>query len=233
MPDAAAQAAFETSKQSRKRAEQYIIFAKDFHVDGVSVLKFEPDSLNYPIATINAANLPTGASSHNVAHYKDGRLNRNGYLYSYQGFHAGSLLFHGFPSGENVVFWYGNETPVTAIPSRGKTTYTGTAYGASFSQHDAGEFTYHVDFSTKLGYGTISGVAAVGEVKLQPTAFQARHDDVNNKQEFVFDGIAETQYSDMRYVSRFYGPQAEEMAGGAAGNGVVISFHGTRGAVVD
>ena len=177
--------------------------------------------------------LPAGFASLNASEtYKDDDSTESLTLRSYQGFHSGILLTYASDGKANSVADYGVYTPVAAIPTAGKATYNGIA----FDKDERGNFTYHVDFAARNGYGNITGMSSFGDISLASAAL-TDGDYWNEKGGVVkatgIHGQA-TAASGSRfdYDLAFYGNQAEELVGDLKNRSLEgIGVHGTRGAI--
>jgi len=100
-------------------------------------------------------------------------------------------------------------------------TYTGGAFNGK--QQQLGNLTYEVNFGTRVGSGTITGLTESGTVKLLPS------DIIGNE----IGGEAEVQQlpnTKFYYELEFFGPKAEEIAGSVWTTGAPASEIGFAGA---
>ncbi|MDO9735203.1 factor H binding family protein, partial [Glaesserella parasuis] len=89
----------------------------------------------------------------------------------------------------------GLKTQENAIPNEGSAIYLGKA----FKGQTAGELTYNVNFATRIGSGSISGLpvgqVTLGEANINGTALSGKANSNGN------------------YRLEFFGPNAEEIGG--------------------
>ena len=177
--------------------------------------------------------LPAGFASQNASKtYKDDDSTVPLTLRSYQGFHSGILLTYVSDGKVETFMDYGVQTPPAAIPTTGKATYNGTA----FDKDERGNFTYHVNFAARNGYGNITGISRFGDISLASAAL-TDGDYANGKGGSVkgtgIKGQATAASGDrFNYDLTFYGNQAEEITGVLRNRNLdLIGVHGTRGAI--
>lgn len=105
----------------------------------------------------------------------------------------------------------GKETPIEALPTKGRYTYNGEA----FHKDEIGKLSYTADFDTMRGSGSITGMPTFGKVTLKSAemiAINEPQDDFNGVG--VEDGVAVAEkIGNGKYDFYFFGPQAEEIAG--------------------
>ena len=185
------------------------------------------------IAEYDFRSLPAGFASLNASKtYKDDDSTVPLTLRSYQGFHSGVLLTYASDGKTDTIGEYGVHTPVAAIPTAGKATYNGTA----FDKDERGNFTYHVDFAARNGYGNITGISRFGDISLASAAL-TDGDYANGKGGSVRGAGIKGQAtaasgSRFNYDLIFYGNQAEELTGDLMNRSLEsIGVHGTRGAI--
>ena len=177
--------------------------------------------------------LPAGFASLNASKtYKDDGSTESLTLRSYQGFHSGVLAAYTADGRGETNAGYGVHTPAAAIPAAGKATYNGIA----FDKDERGNFTYHVDFAARNGYGNITGISRFGDISLASAAL-TDGDYWNGKGGTVKATGIEGQAtaaggSRFNYELTFYGNQAEELTGELYNRNLdLIEVHGTRGAI--
>ena len=126
------------------------------------------------------------------------------------------VIGHDFATFE-IKDYVGLNTAVAAIPATGTATYTGQA----FSQNDTGTLAYTVDFDARTGNGHITGmVATTGTITLDSGTISGN--GINST-------AASTLAGSGTYELKFFGPQAEEIAGKVQGPGVGdVGFGGKR-----
>ena len=107
----------------------------------------------------------------------------------------------------------GLKTQKDAIPNEGAATYSGKA----FEGQTAGNLTYNVDFATRVGSGSVSGLpvgqVTLGEAKINGTALSGKANSNGN------------------YRLEFFGPNAEEIGGKMSLDGNNYGLAGTRGEI--
>ena len=234
--------AFEASKYGSRRVKFY---AKD---GNDSSMRLRPSSIVVNGKTImntyrkegevifdyDYRSLPAGFASLNASKtYKDDDSTESLTLRSYQGFHSGVLAaYTADGKGETNAAAYGVHTPAAAIPAAGKATYNGIA----FDKDERGNFTYHVDFAARNGYGNVTGISRFGDISLASAAL-TDGDYLTGKGGAVkatgIQGQATAARGDrFEYNLTFFGNQAEELAGDLKNRNLdLIKVHGTRGAI--
>ncbi|PJG85136.1 factor H binding protein domain-containing protein [Conservatibacter flavescens] len=130
-------------------------------------------------------------------------------------------MANGYDGSLTITTIEGTETKV--LPQEGRANYVGKAFiGIGANTNDEGSLSYDVNFTERKGSGTITGIERYGDVLL-------------NEAPIVNVGIAGTATSSSEtgnYELKFYGPNAEEVAGKASfGEGKDIGFGGTRGEI--
>lgn len=120
-----------------------------------------------------------------------------------------------------------------ALPNAGTYNYAGKA----FTQNEAGQFNYAVNFNTRKGSGSITGIAEAGKITLQEgTISNVSHTNPDNTTISGY-GIESTAISEKKvngsnngnYKLGFFGPNAEEVAGAVSQNGNgLVGFGGTK-----
>ena len=107
----------------------------------------------------------------------------------------------------------GLKTQKDAIPNEGAATYSGKA----FEGQTAGDLTYNVDFATRVGSGSVSGLpvgqVTLGEAKINGTALSGKANNNGN------------------YRLEFFGPNAEEIGGKMSLDGNNYGLAGSRGEI--
>ena len=107
----------------------------------------------------------------------------------------------------------GLKTQKDAIPNEGAATYSGKA----FKGQTAGDLTYNVDFATRVGSGSVSGLpvgqVTLGEAKINGTSLSGKANSNGN------------------YRLEFFGPNAEEIGGKMSLDGNNYGLAGTRGEI--
>ncbi|WP_160585885.1 factor H binding protein domain-containing protein, partial [Glaesserella parasuis] len=107
----------------------------------------------------------------------------------------------------------GLKTQENAIPNEGSAIYLGKA----FKGQTAGELTYNVNFATRIGSGSISGLpvgqVTLGEANINGTALSGKANSNGN------------------YRLEFFGPNAEEIGGKMSLDGNNYGLAGTRGEI--
>ncbi|MDO1508825.1 MULTISPECIES: factor H binding protein domain-containing protein [unclassified Neisseria] len=104
----------------------------------------------------------------------------------------------------------GKVTPFNQLPSGNKFTYTGDA----FTGNTQGKLTYTADFDRKEGYGSISGLQEFGNITLEKAKIK-ESTDARFKGGAELEGIASSaKLGKGSYGAGFFGPKAEEIAGG-------------------
>lgn len=107
----------------------------------------------------------------------------------------------------------GLKTQKDAIPNEGAATYSGKA----FEGKTAGDLTYNVDFATRVGSGSVSGLpvgqVTLGEANINGTALSGKANSNGN------------------YRLEFFGPNAEEIGGKMSLDGNNYGLAGTRGEI--
>ena len=115
------------------------------------------------------------------------------------------------------------------LPSAGTYNYAGKA----FSQKEAGQFNYAVNFDTRKGSGSITGIEEAGKITLnEGTISNLSHTNPDNTTISGF-GIQSTATSEKmgngEYKLGFFGPNAEEVAGTVnQNNNGLVGFGGTK-----
>ena len=115
------------------------------------------------------------------------------------------------------------------LPSAGTYNYVGRA----FSQKSSGQFNYAVNFDTRKGSGSITGITEAGKITLQEgTISNLSHTNPDNTTISGF-GIQSTATSEKKgngeYKLGFFGPNAEEVAGTVnQNNNGLVGFGGTK-----
>lgn len=115
------------------------------------------------------------------------------------------------------------------LPSAGTYNYAGKA----FSQTETGQFNYAVNFDTRKGSGSITGITEAGKITLQEgTISNLSHTNPDNTTISGF-GIQSTATSEKKgngeYKLGFFGPNAEEVAGTVnQNNNGLVGFGGTK-----
>lgn len=115
------------------------------------------------------------------------------------------------------------------LPSAGTYNYAGKA----FSQDSSGQFNYAVNFDTRKGSGSITGITEAGKITLQEgTISNLSHTNPDNTTISGF-GIQSTATSEKKgngeYKLGFFGPNAEEVAGTVnQNNNGLVGFGGTK-----
>ncbi|MDG6792452.1 factor H binding family protein [Glaesserella parasuis] len=107
----------------------------------------------------------------------------------------------------------GLKTQENAVPNEGSAIYLGKA----FKGQTAGELTYNVNFATRIGSGSISGLpvgqVTLGEANINGTALSGKANSNGN------------------YRLEFFGPNAEEIGGKMSLDGNNYGLAGTRGEI--
>ena len=126
------------------------------------------------------------------------------------------VIGHDFAAFE-IKDYTGLNTAVAAIPATGTATYSGQA----FSKNETGALVYTVDFDARTGNGHIIGMFAPGTIVLNSGTISGN--GINSTATSVNAGSG-------TYELKFFGPQAEEIAGKIQGLGVVgdVGFGGKR-----
>ena len=94
----------------------------------------------------------------------------------------------------------------TNIPQTGTANYKGSA----FAEAGYGKLDYTVDFASKTGQGSITGLPGKQDIALEQAQLGARPDNSTG-----FEGHAKSKdFGDGRYSLGLYGPEAAEIAGG-------------------
>lgn len=114
------------------------------------------------------------------------------------------------------------------LPSAGTYNYAGKA----FSQKEAGQFNYAVNFDTRKGSGSITGITDAGKITLnEGTISNLSHTNPDNTTISGF-GIQSTATSanlgNGEYKLGFFGPNAEEVAGTVSNAFGDVGFGGTK-----
>ena len=115
------------------------------------------------------------------------------------------------------------------LPSAGTYNYAGKA----FSRDSSGQFNYAVNFDTRKGSGSITGITEAGKITLQEgTISNLSHTNPDNTTISGF-GIQSTATSEKKgngeYKLGFFGPNAEEVAGTVnQNNNGLVGFGGTK-----
>lgn len=145
----------------------------------------------------------------------------------------------------------GVPTETSDMPVLGKAVYGGEAYTGT----SRGNLTYHVDFGSRKGYGTITGLGDIrGDINLKEASITSTNGGGTAKLG-ISNGLANLSGSDItgNYSLGFYGPKAAEVAGKVmlnedvenryrthlspiqavsnSGSKTEIGFGGTRGAI--
>lgn len=107
-----------------------------------------------------------------------------------------------------------NGEATQTLPTAGKYTYN----GAAFSNSETGRLTYNVDFDKKVGSGAVTGLAQIGDVKLDQA--ELKHTNFSNPSNgslVLAHGVEGTVSKDKELVGDYhvhlFGPNAEEVAG--------------------
>ncbi len=190
---------------------------------------------NYPIETITAKTRASASSTRNAFTQED-RIQTVVYNQNYSvilGNYSGNLSYNNqngtiiTDNRQASIIAKGYETKPEAIPSTGIALYRGKAFNGTY-KHDffdakimEGSLSYNVDFDSRTGYGTITGLGDVVEL---------------NEGTISGSGIsssAKQSYRNGSYSLGFYGKEAEEVAGKVEFNGKdTIGFGGTRGEII-
>ena len=114
------------------------------------------------------------------------------------------------------------------LPSAGTYNYAGKA----FSQESSGQFNYAVNFDTRKGSGSITGIEEAGKITLnEGTISNLSHTNPDNTTISGF-GIQSTATSanlgNGEYKLGFFGPNAEEVAGTVSNAFGDVGFGGTK-----
>lgn len=202
---------------------------QDIFVGGKRLYRHGFDNGYY--AGVDASSLPQGSGEFSgQVVYTDTGARTNAWVRSYQGFRSGAFLIHNDHGDAVFTAPFGYETPIAAIPTSGRATYTGTA----MDRYDTGHLTYHVNFAGRTGNGHITGLSRLGTVTLHPASYRQQYDSMNDKNEFKNIGQATAANgTQLQYITGFYGAQAEELVGEAMGGNNAIIFHGRRDAVTE
>ena len=236
-----AEDAFEASKYGSRTMGYYsqsgndsdmLIRPSQYVVNGKTIMNTYR-KLGEVIGEYDFRSLPAGFASLNASKtYKDDDSTVPLTLRSYQGFHSGVLAAYKADGKGETHGEYGVHTPAVAIPAAGKATYNGIA----FDKDERGNFTYHVDFAARNGYGNITGISGLGDISLASAAL-TDDDYQTGKGGSVkgtgIEGQATAASGDrFNYDLTFYGSQAEELAGDLKNRNLdLIKVHGTRGAI--
>ncbi|KLT72927.1 hypothetical protein PL75_05375 [Neisseria arctica] len=105
----------------------------------------------------------------------------------------------------------GEETPIEALPTKGRYTYNGEA----FHKDEVGKLTYTADFDAMRGSGSITGMPTFGKVTLKSAEItQVEDQEEDFKGVGVEDGVAVAEkVGSGTYDLYFFGPKAEEIVG--------------------
>lgn len=202
--------------------------SQQYRLDGHTVFAHTIDG-NNAIAHIDARSLPQGFADRSITSDTNGARTRQN-VRSYQGFRSGIMVLHNDIDNARFTAPYGYQTPIAALPARGKATYSGTA----FDRYERGTVNYHVDFADRSGHGDISGLTRYGTITLHKAAYATHADTLNGKSDYRNEGTASTANgSTLRYSTRLYGDTAEELVGELIGANSAIGFHGTRGDITE
>ena len=114
------------------------------------------------------------------------------------------------------------------LPSAGTYNYAGKA----FSRDSSGQFNYAVNFDTRKGSGSITGITEAGKITLnEGTISNLSHTNPDNTTISGF-GIQSTATSanlgNGEYKLGFFGPNAEEVAGTVSNAFGDVGFGGTK-----
>ncbi len=103
----------------------------------------------------------------------------------------------------------GNHTPANKIPTGGFAQYSGKAFAGKDDVN--GTLNYRINFGSKTGSGTITGLPGVGNISLKEGSLRARPDHSTG-----IDGNASSdRLGEGRYGLTLFGPNADEVAGSA------------------
>ena len=102
----------------------------------------------------------------------------------------------------------------TNIPQTGTANYKGSAFAeAGYGKKDYGKLDYTVDFASKTGQGSITGLLGKQDITIEQAQLNARPDGSDGFE--GFEGHAKSKdFGDGRYSLGLYGPEAAEIAGG-------------------
>lgn len=203
---------------------------REIHLEGEKIDVTGHDGSGL-IAYWDYRKLPVGyvAYDHALAKYLDeNTAPRHTRMRSYKGYYGGAVQFNDGHTRENRQ-WGIEMTPEQA-PVTGHATYKGVA----FDDLGRGTLEYHVDFAAKVGHGAILGMGRHGVITLHPATYKTTNDYINNSRHFMNQGRASTSNGqEMRYSSRFYGSNAQEIGGTVNGWTDIVGFYGAREAVTD
>lgn len=116
-----------------------------------------------------------------------------------------------------------------ALPDSGKFTYSGEA----FSDKSVGRLNYQVDFNSRKGSGSVTGIAETGAITLKEADIKnVVHDNALDGSRVIGKGIegeADTQKKGRGdYSLIFFGPNAEEIGGVVYHPGGEVGVGGSR-----
>ncbi|EKY08951.1 factor H binding protein domain-containing protein [Neisseria sp. 23W00296] len=99
------------------------------------------------------------------------------------------------------------------IPTTGTANYKGSAFAeAGYCKKDYGKLDYTVDFASKTGQGSITGLPGKQDITLKQAQLRARPDNTSG-----FDGNAKSKdFGDGSYSLSLYSPKAAEIVGKAS-----------------
>lgn len=115
------------------------------------------------------------------------------------------------------------------LPDSGKFTYSGQA----FSDTSVGRLNYEVDFNSRKGSGSVTGIAETGAITLKEADIKnvVHHNALDGSRVIGkgIDGVAETQKKGRGdYSLTFFGPNAEEIGGVVYHPGGEVGVGGSR-----
>lgn len=157
---------------------------------------------------------------------------------SYRGFYSGTvftetqrLVADIDDSSPTQLDWmYVFATPEAGLPTRGRATYHGNAFGAEAD--NAAAFAYHVDFGEKSGHGEIAANRYHSAIQL--TKERLSKSDYGGNPHYEFDGDAHSaSHGRHNYNIILAGPNAEEIIG-SINSGTdhdALAVYGTRGEI--
>ena len=119
----------------------------------------------------------------------------------------------GLESGKlHIAGAQGEHTRAADIPQSGEAHYTGSAFAeAGYGQKDYGKLDYTVNFATRKGRGSISGLPGKSDITLEEAALATRPDNTTG-----VDGNARSaDWGSGSYNATLFGPKYNELAGGA------------------
>lgn len=213
----------------------------DIMIDGK---KYAYGNMEDRRAAVDPNALPRGLSSTQTLHISvrraDGSTESETVASrSYRGFHSGVMISDilrvvADPSEEltGLDVSYYSPTPAAGLPSAGRATYHGQAFGFQHDNH--ADFRYHVNFEDKTGYGEVAANRYHPAIYLARETLRRERDA--DRTYYEFDGSNDYKRGPSgSYELVLSGPGAEEIIGSVdfyhENGGQMLGLFGTRGEI--